>query len=118
YTSRRGKGWAIKKALQSCSKEYLLYIDSDLPASLKNIKRIIIKSVLANSDIVYGNRLLDKMLVGKERLIISKSYRYLVRFLFKTEIKDFQAGFKMLKVKTLRNLIDRIKDNKFFFDTE
>ena len=53
-----------------------------------------------------------------KRLILSKGYTFLIRIFFHTRITDFQCGFKAVNKKIVKEIIPKIIDKGWFFDSE
>jgi hypothetical protein len=52
------------------------------------------------------------------RTITSKGYITLIKFFFWVHFSDAQCGFKAVTRKVVTNIIPKIQDNEWFFDTE
>jgi len=55
---------------------------------------------------------------SKKRLIASKVYNEMVRVLLNSKIRDHQCGFKAFNRKSVILILDEIKDEHWFWDTE
>jgi hypothetical protein len=55
---------------------------------------------------------------GWRRELISRSYNRLVKILLRTRFSDAQCGFKAITRRAARQLLPRVEDNAWFFDTE
>lgn len=102
-------GGALKRGLKRAQKEVIIYTDSDLPIQGQDIKGGL--GLLDECDIVTGY---SKVKKGEslKRIIISKAYNFLIQLLFKTNIKDINAGFKIYKRKVFENM-KLISDSPF-----
>lgn len=116
----KGRGRAIKKAWSSGGADIFVYMDIDLSTDLKHLPKII--SVIENGfDIAIGSRLLPKSYVtGRtmKREILSRGYNFLINFFFQTHFSDAQCGFKAVSRKVVKELLPKIEDNDWFFDSE
>lgn len=115
----KGKGNAIKKALEKSMADVFIYMDIDLAVSLKNINNLI-SEIKKGSDIVIGSRLLKNSKVKRSFFgnLRSKSYIFLSKIVFRHDISDLQCGFKAIKKDAWKKIRPFIKDKKWFFDTE
>jgi len=115
---RKGKGKAIKDALNSARFDILAFMDVDLSTDISCFPKLI-EIVKDGADIAIGSRNLKESKIerGLKREVISKSYSTLVRLLFRTRIKDFQCGFKAFRRSVLPIFL-RARDDEFFWDTE
>ncbi len=113
----------LAKAMNSCLQEYEIYIDSDLPIKLTEITRFYKISIETNS-IVIGSRYAGvKVQRNFSRLVASKVYNWLIRFMFKTGINDHTCGFKMFKTEQFKELYkltgyDNTSLRGWFWDAE
>jgi glycosyltransferase involved in cell wall biosynthesis len=116
---RLGRGAALKKALKRSTGDIILYSDVDLSTDLVHIHDFV--NALSNgADIVVGSRLMEGSHVEQKllRTIVSRMYNKLVWLLFRSPIHDHQCGFKAFKRASIIELIEDIKDNHWFWDTE
>jgi len=106
-------GGALKRGLKRAQKDIIIYTDSDLPVDSDDIKGAL--SLLDAGDIVTA---FSKVKKGEtlKRIIMSKVYNFLIQFLFKTNIKDINSGFKIYKRKVFENM--ELISNSPFVDVE
>ncbi len=117
---RLGRGKALNRAFKSSDGEILAYIDVDLATDLKHLEELINSISEEGYDFSMGSRMLKESDVKRSftRLIASKGFNLLTRLLLKSEIKDHQCGFKAFKREPLFDILDEVKDNHWFWDTE
>ncbi len=116
----KGRGRAVKKAWAESGADILAYMDIDLSTDLKHFPPLI-KSLTDDYDIAIGSRLLPGAIVkGRtlKREIISRTYNFLIKSIFWIKFSDAQCGFKAITKKVAFNLIPKIQDNEWFFDSE
>lgn len=89
-------GGALRAGISRARKEIIVYTDSDLPVSREDIKGAL--SLLDGCDIVTAVSAVKKG-ENLKRVIISRVYNFLIQFLFKTNIKDINSGFKIYRRK-------------------
>lgn len=114
-----GRGRALSKAwLEDQDSDILAYMDADLATDLQCLPMLV--NVLGGADIAIGNRLLrgSTVMRGLKREIISRGYSAIVRRLFRTEISDFQCGFKAAWRRPAHRTLPFVKDTGWFWDTE
>jgi glycosyltransferase involved in cell wall biosynthesis len=106
-------GGALRKGLSRARKEIIIYTDSDLPIDSDDIKAAL--SLLDGCDIVTA---FSKIKKGEtiKRVIMSGVYNFLIQFLFKTNIKDINSGFKIYRRKVFENM--ELISNSPFVDVE
>lgn len=106
-------GGALSEGLRNASKDIVIYTDADFPVREEDIKKGLV--MLDDADIVTGYSLILKDVTIK-RILMSKVYNFLVRFLFGLSIKDINSGFKIYKSKVLKGLI--LRSRSPFVDAE
>lgn len=118
--NRLGRGKALNRAFKSSKGEILSYIDVDLATDLKHLEELINSIKDKGYDFSTGSRMLKESDVKRSftRLIASKGFNLMTRLLLKSEIKDHQCGFKAFKRKPLFDILDEVKDEHWFWDTE
>ena len=117
---RLGRGKALNRAFKSSKGEILAYIDVDLATDLKHLQELINSIKEEGYDFSTGSRMLKESDVKRSftRLIASKGFNLLTRLLLKSKIKDHQCGFKAFKREQLFDILEEVKDNHWFWDTE
>lgn len=116
----KGRGRAVKRAWQEGDADIAAYMDIDLSTDLKHFPPLI-KSLTNGYDIAIGSRLLPKSVVkGRtlKREIISRCYNLLIKFLFWARFSDAQCGFKAVNKRVIKEILPKVQDNEWFFDTE
>lgn len=116
----KGRGRAVKRAWEASGADIVAYMDIDLSTDLKHLPPLV-KSLMNGYDIAIGSRLLPQSVVkGRtfKREIISRCYNLLIRFLFWIKFSDAQCGFKAITKRVIKDLIPKIQDNEWFFDSE
>lgn len=116
---RLGKGRALKEASKRSRGMIIVHMDVDLATNIKHLRELI-KSIIDGYDFAIGSRLLSESRVKRKsfREFISRIYNLMVRVLFKTGIRDHQCGFKSFRRQALLQIIDEVKANHLFWDTE
>jgi len=121
HIPERGRGYALKK---SWSQEYLAdiytYMDIDLATDL-NALPLLIKAISEeNYDLAIGSRLKKESKIKRsfKREITSRIYNFLLKIFFRPSFLDAQCGFKAISQKVAQEIIPKIKNNNWFFDTE
>jgi glycosyltransferase involved in cell wall biosynthesis len=108
----QGYGQALRTGFESASKDIVMYTDCDEPADLELIHEAI--PHLNNYDMVIGYRL--NRWEGLRRFIYSNIYNFLVRVLFRVNVRDVNFSFKLLNQKPLRKL--KLAAGSVFIDGE
>ena len=121
YEKNQGRGYAVRKALETCLGEKIMYMDSDvaLMTDLRILTEVV--SSLDSRPVVIGDRYhsfytLHRPLV---RMIVGYGYRYLKRIFFpELNISDCEVGFKAFKADILKQATSLCKENRWSFDLE
>ncbi|HII99513.1 MAG TPA: glycosyltransferase family 2 protein [Methanoregula sp.] len=117
--TRLGRGKALNRAITDAKGEIVCYYDVDLATNMQHIKELV-SAIQNGADISTGSRLLpssDTVRTGG-REIASRSYNFLVRFLLGSRIYDHQCGFKGFRRERILPLLDKIRSDHWFWDTE
>ena len=96
----RKLGGALKTGFAAATKEWILYIDSDLPIRMDDARQAI--PLAEDADIVIGWR--KSRAESLRREFMSWVYNRLIRVLFKLRVKDVNFAFKLFR----RSFLDRI----------
>lgn len=94
-------GGALAAGLKSASKGVVVYTDADLPAREEDVKKAL--ALLDKADLVTGYSLALKD-TSIKRIVMSKVYNFLVQVFFGLNIKDINSGFKIYKLKAIKDL--------------
>jgi len=106
----RGKGYALRKGLETAVGDVICFIDADIDIHPGEIHNLL--PYLCYYDVVIGIKRLDRL--PPRRRLVSFGYRLLVRFLFKVHISDTQTGLKIWK----REHMPEFNTDGFAFDIE
>jgi glycosyltransferase involved in cell wall biosynthesis len=118
--ARLGRGKALNHAFKLATGEIVAYLDVDLSTDMKHLKPLIEAIKEEKYDFATGSRMLKESEVKRsfKRAAMSKVFNFLVRKILKSEIRDHQCGFKSFRKDALMRLINEIKDEHWFWDTE
>lgn len=120
YTSKRGRGNAVKLAWMGSNADIVSYLDIDLSTELNHFSHLV-KAIENGYDLAVGSRLLPMSRVINrplKREILSRMYNFLMHLLFATKFSDAQCGFKAISGTAARALLPSVIDNEWFFDSE
>jgi glycosyltransferase involved in cell wall biosynthesis len=115
----KGRGNALKYTWSHYKADVYAYCDVDLATDILHLKELF-DSILEGNNVVAGSRY-QKTANSKRtisRFILSKGYIYLIKLFFKTNLTDFQCGFKAVDNKIVKEIIPKIRNREWFFDTE
>ncbi len=117
--TRLGRGRALKRAFKLAKGDILVYIDVDLATDIAHLEELI-DYIRAGYDIATGSRMLKGSEVNRSitRSIASKGFNLLTRVILNSSLRDHQCGFKAFKRDSLFAILDEVRDNHWFWDTE
>lgn len=112
HEKNRKLGGTLRTGFYGATKDYILYMDSDLPLDFDDVAKAIPK--IDNADILIGYRLTRDEPI--KRKILSRGYNTLIRMLFDLKVRDVNFSFKLFK----REILDHItlKSEGSFIDAE
>lgn len=115
----QGKGYAIRKGLETATGEIVAILDADIEQDPKDLL-FLIKPILENkADGVIGSRNLKKQEQNfKYKLFFwgGKFLSAVVNVLFNTKFTDVVSGYKVIRTDAIKNL--NLKSSKFEIDAE
>lgn len=120
HLNKKGRGRAIKKSWSSSDASIYTYMDVDLSTDLNNFIPLI-GAIEDGYDIAIGSRLLASSNVANrplKREILSRGYNILIKLIFQITFSDAQCGFKAVSRNVVNELLPKISDNAWFFDSE
>jgi putative flippase GtrA len=117
---RRGRGHALRAAWAASEADVVCYMDVDLSTDLRALLPLVAPLVSGHSDVAIGTRLARgaHVIRGPKRELISRAYNRLLRVALRARFSDAQCGFKAVRSAALRDLLDDVRDDGWFFDTE
>ena len=116
----RGRGRALKKAWSNSTADVVAYMDVDLSTGLDSLRPLVDPILEGRFEVSIGSRLAPGAETSRsvKREVISRSYNMIARSFLRYGVVDAQCGFKAIRTSLARDLIPRIEDNGWFFDTE
>lgn len=123
HESKKGKGHAIRKGMQSLLPEtdYVVMMDGDNTYKAKEIPRMI--EPLANNfcDVVVGSRLGGKINKGSLKFsnrLANWGFTFLVRRMYMANVTDVLSGFFAWKKKAVKDLHPHLTSSGFAIEME
>src|SRR5690349_1921310 len=117
---RKGGGRALRAAWSAGPARVACYMDVDLSTDLRALLPLVAPLLSGHSDLAIGTRLARSARVvrGPKRELISRAYNRLLRVVLRARFSDAQCGFKAVRRDALDALLDDVRDEGWFFDTE
>jgi putative flippase GtrA len=116
----KGRGRALRAAWSASRADVVAYMDVDLSTDLRALMPLVAPLLSGHSDLAIGTRLAGgaRVVRGPKRELISRSYNVILRTALRARFSDAQCGFKAVRRAALPGLLDEVRDNAWFFDTE
>jgi glycosyltransferase involved in cell wall biosynthesis len=116
---RLGRGSSLAAAIKKARGDYVVYMDADLATDICHT-RTLVDGLVDGASVTTGSRLMRNSRAHRplSRDIASRSYNSMVRLLFGSRLYDHQCGFKGFRKQDVLKVIDRVRDNHWFWDTE
>jgi glycosyltransferase involved in cell wall biosynthesis len=120
HLEQKGRGRALRAAWSSSDADVVAYMDVDLSTDLGALMPLVEPLLTGRCDVAIGSRLAPGAQTrrGLKREVISRCYNLLLRTLLRVRFRDAQCGFKAVSAEAARQLLPRVEDEGFFFDTE
>ena len=117
---RKGRGRALRAAWTASRAQVVCYMDVDLSTDLRALLPLVAPLLSGHSDLAIGTRLAHgaRVVRGPKRELISRAYNRLLHTALRARFSDAQCGFKAARTDALRGLLDDVRDEGWFFDTE
>ena len=116
---RKGRGSALTIAAKWALYDTYVYFDVDLATDIAHLKALI-SAIESGYDMATGSRLLPTSTITRsgEREMKSRGYNHLVRIVLRSKLSDHQCGFKAFNRQKLCDLLPKVQDTHWFWDTE
>ncbi len=121
YEEKRGKGFAVKKAILFSDSDYVLFMDADLSTDLSVFDEI--RKSLGKYDAYIGSREAKGAKILEKQTFIRRLTHFGSRMLIKMKfhlhnISDTQCGYKMFRTDIAKAMAERQIIDGFAFDVE
>jgi glycosyltransferase involved in cell wall biosynthesis len=119
--SIKGRGLALKEAWTTSKADVVAYMDVDLSTDIRHLPALAEMVTSGGCDVAVGTRLARGSQTRRslKREITSRGYVALIRLTFpRLKLTDAQCGFKALNRRAARQIVPRIQNRMWFFDTE
>lgn len=118
-SDRPGKGGAIKRGAAAVEADAYLFMDIDLATELDSAERLI-EAVRRGADLAIGSRRCSESEVRRPALrrFLTKAYADIVSRSIGFDVRDAQCGCKAFSRRLRDEILSRVGDERWFFDTE
>lgn len=113
-----GKGYALRKGIETSDTDLVIYTDVDFPYTMESVLNIYHALESNDCDVAIGVK--DHHYyehLPRIRKIISKSLQFLIRLFIRIRISDTQCGLKGFK-RNVTPIFLRTTINRYLFDLE
>jgi hypothetical protein len=121
HLDRKGRGRALRAAWANSDATVVCYMDVDLSTDLRALLPLVAPLLSGHSELAIGTRLARgaRIVRSPKREFISRTYNRILRLMLRAGFSDAQCGFKAVRTDVLHGgLLDEIRDDAWFFDTE
>lgn len=115
-----GRGGALRRVWSESRADVLSYMDVDLSSDLKVFPELVSAVLEQGFDLAIGSRRIQPATTvrGWRREWLSRGHNALTRAMLGLTIADAQCGFKVIRGSVARELLPRVRNDRWFFDTE
>ena len=118
YAENHGKGYALRKGVEKCDADIIMYTDYDFPYTYGSMTHLIEKLIDTKADAVIGVR--DQSYyehISGRRKWISQNLKKVNRLLFNLPTDDTQCGLKAF-TKSAKDIFLKTDTNRYLIDVE
>ncbi len=117
HKKNKGKGAAIRTALENAKGEYVIVQDADMEYSPNDMITMTKFAEETGAEAVYGSRFLKTWRTTSfPHFLVNKTLTVLTNILFGGSLTDMETCYKMVKTDVIRSL--NIKAERFEFEPE
>lgn len=120
HLPEKGRGRALRKAWLDSDADAACFMDIDLSTNLDGLLPLARAVLEEGYDVSTGSRMTKGSQIERSigREITSRGFIFLIKALFLTGLSDTQCGFKAISRQAAQELVPRIENEEWFFDTE
>ena len=117
HERNRGRGATVSDGFRAARGAITGYIDVDLEVHSRYIPSLV-RAIEKGADIATLRRIYAFQLLSLDRYVMSRGYSFLVRHMLGVDYKDTETGYKFFRRDKVLPLLDEIRDEGWFWDTE
>ena len=117
HEKNRGRGATVSDGFRAARGAITGYIDVDLEVHSRYIPSLV-RAIEKGADIATLRRIYAFQLLSLDRYVMSRGYSFLVRHMLGVDYKDTETGYKFFRRDKVLPLLDEIRDEGWFWDTE
>jgi hypothetical protein len=112
-----GRGATVSDGFRQARGEFVGYLDLDLEVHCRYIPALL-GALQKGADVATVRRIYAFQPASLDRYLMSRGYSFLVRKLLGTRLHDTETGYKFFRRESLLPLLDLVRDQGWFWDTE
>lgn len=117
HEKNQGRGKTVSDGIMAAQGEIAGFVDIDFSTSPWYIPALA-EEIKNGADIAIGQRIYKLKLKVLHRWILSKGYKFLVKILLRANLGDTESGCKFFRRERILPILEQVKDEKWFWDTE
>ncbi len=117
HDKNQGRGKTVSEGIIAARGEIVGFVDIDFSTSPWYVPALAAE-IKNGSDIVIGQRIYKLKFKVLHRWILSKGYKFLVRFFLGLDLGDTESGCKFFNRQRIIPVLSTVKDERWFWDTE
>jgi glycosyltransferase involved in cell wall biosynthesis len=117
HERNRGRGQTVTDGFRAARGRVTGYIDVDLEVHARYIPSLL-REIEKGADVATVRRIYAFQVRSLDRYFLSRGYSYLTRLLLATRVSDTETGYKLFRREALLPVLDEIRDEGWFWDTE
>ncbi len=120
HLPQKGRGRALRKAWLESQADAMCYMDVDLSTDLAALLPLTNAVLEEGYDVATGSRMTRGSQITRSlrREITSRGLIFLIKVAFLSKLSDTQCGFKAITRQAAQELLPRVENEEWFFDTE
>lgn len=117
HDRNRGRGAALRTGFRASRGEICAFIDIDLEPDPEALVPMV-EQAMAGREMVVGARRFRQERFSLRRWVIHHAHKRIATTLLRLPVQDTHAGLKVFHRSVLLTLLARVKDERWFWDTE
>ncbi len=117
HAHNTGRGRTVADGFRLAHGEFVGYIDIDLEVHARYIPTMVL-ALQHGADVATAHRIYKVQLRLFNRFVLSTGYSWLMRHLLSIHLKDTETGFKFFRRDKVLPVLDEVRDERWFWDTE
>ena len=118
HPENKGRGRTINDGIKMAEGEIVGFIDIDLESPAHYLPIMVQKMKDDSLDMLIAKRIYKIKLDCLDRFIASVTYVKLVKTFLNLPVSDTESGYKIFRRDRVLPVLDQIKDERWFWDTE